>query len=189
MWRVKYDVLCIGIPKSGTNMTEKVCKLLGVNPSPHTHTANYHLAETNKVAYVYRNPRNVLISAQRYQNHQVRGMKDDLTEEKLITMAFDFFNAPIWAVYNGYSKWLTSPACCFKYEDMIEGKADGLADYLGVKRRDDIKERLAEGGTPTWTGKPSKWEDYWTTGLEKVWIEEGMVEIEKGLGYGNNNKV
>lgn len=179
-----FDVLCVGIPKSGTNMTEKACRLLGVKPSPHMHTANYHLAEKNKVAYVYRHPRNVLISAVRYQNHQVRGMKDDLTEDKLITMAFDFFNAPIWAVYRGYDKWLTSGAYCFKYEDMVTGEAAcGLADYLGVARRSDIAERLAEGGTPTWTGKPSRWEDFWGESIDRVWRDEGMLVIERELGY------
>ena len=181
----QYDVLCIGIPKSGTNMTVKVCRLLGVNPSEHMHTANYHLAEAQKVAYVYRNPRNVLLSALRYRNHQRRGWEDTITDEKLIDVAFDFFNAPIWAVYRGYEKWLTSNAYCFKYEDMVTGAAaDGLADYLGVARRADIAERLAEGGTPTWTGKPSRWEDFWSDAIDKVWLDEGMVEIERELGYG-----
>lgn|SRR3990167_6093790 len=183
---MKYDVLCIGIPKSGTNMTEKACKLLGVSPSPHWHTANYHLADTNKVAYVYRNPRNVLISALRYRNAQRRGWEDTITDEKLVDVAFDFFNAPIWAVYNGYSKWLESKAYCFRYEDMVTGKAaDGLADYLGVKRRSDIAERLKEGGTATWTGSPSRWEEVWGDGIDRVWHEEGMIEIERSLGYVN----
>lgn len=181
----RYDVLCVGIPKSGTNMTERVCRLLGVSPSPHMHTANYHLAEDNKVAYVYRNPRNVLVSAVRYRNEQRRGWTLDVTQDKLVDVAFDFFNAPIWAVYGGYAKWLTSSAYCFKYEDMVAGKAaDGLADYLGVARRGDIAALLADGGTATWTGAPSRWEDVWGEEIDRVWHEEGMVEIECGLGYG-----
>lgn len=182
----KYDVLCVGIPKSGTNMTEKVCKLLGVSPSPHMHTANYHLAETHKVAYVYRNPRNVLISAQRYQNHQMRGWEDTITDQKLINQFFEFFNAPLNSVYLGYEKWLTSKAYCFKFEDMVKGiGVVDLSSYLGVKFRPDIAARLAEGGTPTWTGKLSHWQDFWTPAIDKVWVDEGMLEIEKRLGYDN----
>ncbi len=92
------DILVIGIPKSGTNATEKACKMIGLNPARHQHTANYRLALKNKVAYVYRNPRNVLVSAVRYQNHQMRGWDESITEEKLINQFFDFFNASMPAV-------------------------------------------------------------------------------------------
>ena len=180
----EYDCLAIGIPKSGTNAMEKAIRLYGKRPSLHTHTANYHLAEKYKVGYIYRNPRNVLISAQRYQNHQVRGQADTLTEEKLITMAFGFFNAPIWAVYRGYEKWMTSQACLIRYEDLVSGAENRkLAQYLGVEEKPIHLE--LPGNTPTWTGKTSNWRDYWTEGLDKIWIEEGMLEIEESLGYCN----
>ena len=152
----EYECLAIGIPKSGTNAMEKAIKLYKKHSSPHQHTANYHLAEKYKVCYIYRNPRNVLISAQRYQNHQVRGMEHTLTEEKLIKMAFDFFNAPIWSVYNGYQKWMTSKACLVRYEDLCAGfENKKIAQYLGVNE-EPIHLQLP-GNTPTWTGKTSNW--------------------------------
>lgn len=186
MWDYSgYDVLCIGIPKSGTNMTEKACKMIGVAPSPHMHTANYLLAGRHKVAYVYRNPRNVLISAQRYQNHQMRGWEKTVTEEKLIAQFFDFFNASMPAVYNAYQKWFDTSAYCFKFEDMISDRKtiDGLADYLGKPHVGNNALEQLQGGTATWTGRLSDWTEFWTPELDKIWVEEGMLEIEKKLGY------
>lgn len=181
----QYDILCIGIPKSGTNMTEKACRLIGVSPSPHMHTANYLLAEKHKVAYIYRNPRNVLISAQRYQNHQMREWENTINEEKLIAQFFDFFNASMPAVYNAYQKWFGTKAYCFKFEDMISDRSviDGLAEYLGKPKPGNEVLKQLEGGTSTWTGRLSNWEDFWTPNLERIWIDEGMLEIEKRLGY------
>lgn len=184
----KYDVLAVGIPKSGTNMTEKVCKMLGANPSPHMHTANYLLADKHKVAYVYRNPRNILISALKYQNHQMRGWEETINEEKLIAQFFDYYNSSMPAVYNAYAKWLLTSAYCFKYEDMLTDieVAQGLARYLGKKEpKQEFLEKIP-GGTPTWTGKTSDWRDHWTDGLDKIWVGEGMLEIEKSLGYDNS---
>jgi hypothetical protein len=186
----KYDVLVSGIPKSGTNMTEKICRMLGASPSPHMHTANYLLAGKHKVAYVYRNPRNVLISAQRYQNHQMRGWEDTITEDKLIAQFFDYYNSSMPAVYNSYAKWLLTSAYAFKYESMLTdiSVAQGLARYLG--KSEPKQEFLAQipGNTPTWTGKTSDWRDHWTDGFDKIWVGEGMLEIEAALGYDNIGK-
>lgn len=174
--------LVIGIPKSGTNALVKAVRELGGNPSEHMHTANYRLAEANKVAYIYRNPRNVLLSALRYRNHQRRGWENTITEEKMIDCFFDFFNAALPSVYQGYAKWHTSKAHLVRYEELVSGEAmPGLAAYLGVPMR---QFELA-GGTYTWTGNPSNWREYWSDGLDRVWHEEGMVEIERGLGYEN----
>lgn len=176
------DCLVVGIPKSGTNALVKVVRELGANPSEHMHTANYHLADTNKVAYIYRNPRNVLISALRYRNNQRRGWDDTITEAKLVDCFFDFFNASLPWVYRGYRKWMDSQAHVVRFEDMVSGKAiPALAEFLGVPYR----EFQIEGGTYTWTGRLSDWREHWTDGMDKVWHEEGMGEVERGLWYEN----
>lgn len=178
------DCLVVGIPKSGTNALVKAVRELGANPSEHMHTANYHLAETNKVAYIYRNPRNVLISALRYRNHQRRGWEDTITEEKLVDCFFDFFNASMPGVYRSYEKWMTSLAHIVRFEDLVSGAAmPALAAYLDRPCR----EFKMEGGTYTWTGRLSDWREHWTDGIDKVWHEEGMVETERGLGYENDS--
>lgn len=182
------DILVVGIPKSGTNALVKACKLVGLRPSEHMHTANFRLAEKHKVAYIYRNPRNVLISALRYRNHQSRYMTSDITEEKLIECFFDFFNAPINCFYMGYARWMTSQAHIVRFEDLIkdENELIRLADYGGVERKHGLHGELF-GGTNTWTGELSDWRKFWTDGIDKVWKEEGMEDIEKGLGYGSDN--
>ena len=175
--------IIVGIPKSGTHALQKAVRELGCDASEHLHTCNYHLAENNKVAYVLRNPRNVLISAMRYKNHQMRGWKDTITDEKLIELFFEFFNCSMPGVYVSYEKWLTSKAHVVRFEGLVDrSEIPGLAAFLGVPN----KPIALEGGTYTWTGELSEWDKFWTPGIDKVWKEEGMVEIERGLGYVND---
>lgn len=175
--------IIVGIPKSGTHALQKAVRELGCEASEHLHTCNYHLAENNKVAYVFRNPRNVLISAMRYKNHQMRGWKDTITDEKLIDLFFEFFNASMPGVYRSYEKWLTSKAHLVRFEGLLDrSEIPALAAFLGVE---DKKIKL-EGGTATWTGELSDWRKFWATGIDRIWREEGMVEIEQGLGYVND---
>lgn len=181
------DLLVIGIPKSGNNVTERACKLLGLSPAGHTHTANYHLADTNKVVYVYRNPRNVLISALKYRNHQRRGAEDTITQDKLIDVFYDFFNNSLPSVYTGYMPWMSSKACIVRFEDLLSSKneMDRIADYMGVQRTSDDAFKRLYGESPTWSGKLSEWKDHWGDSIDNIWNMEGMPEIEKSLGYEN----
>ena len=175
--------IIVGIPKSGTHALQKAVRELGCDASEHLHTANYHLADTQKVAYVLRNPRNVLLSALRYRNHQRRGWEDTITEEKLIDCFFDFFNASLPGVYRSYEKWLTSKAHVVRFEGLMDrSEIPGLAAFLGVPN----KPIALEGGTYTWTGKLSDWREYWTEGIDRVWREEGMEVVERELGYAND---
>lgn len=177
------DCTIVGIPKSGTHALQKAVRELGCNASEHLHTANYHLAERQKVAYVFRNPRNVLLSALRYRNHQRRGWEDTITEDKLIDCFFDFFNASLPGVYRSYEKWLTSKAHVVRFESLLDRTAiPSLAQFLDVP----FKQIELEGGTYTWTGALSDWRQYWADGIDKVWFEEGMGEIELSLGYVND---
>lgn len=176
-------IYIVGIPKSGTHALQKAVRELGCDASDHLHTGNYHLAETNKVAYVLRNPRNVLLSSIRYRNHQMRGWEDTITEEKWIDGFFNFFNTPLPGVYYGYAKWLTSKAHIVRFESLMDRSAiPALAAFCEVS----VKPIALEGGTPTWTGELSDWRKYWTEGIDRVWREEGMEVVERGLGYAND---
>lgn len=181
------DLLVVGIPKSGNNLAERACRILGLYPSGHRHTSNYHLAETNKVVYVYRNPRNVLVSALRYRNHQRRGEEDTITQAKLIDVFYDFFNNNLSSVYQSYSPWMGSSACIVKFEDLLKSKDEmnKIAKYMNVQPCNDDRFRLLYGESPTWSGKLSDWKSVWGDEIDKVWKYEGMLEVEKELGYIN----
>lgn len=177
--------LVIAIPKAGNNATEKACRLLRLEPAHHKHTANYHLADTNKVVYTYRNPRNVLVSAVRYQNEQIRNYTKDITEDKLIDLFFDFFNCSLPYTYRAYSRWMDTSACIIKFENLVSSidEMNKIADYMGVEHATPETYGKLYGSSPTWSGRLSEWETVWTDGFDKIWKEEGMVEIEQGLGY------
>ena len=179
------QVLIAAIPKSGNNMMQKACHLLGVE-AEYAHTTNYHLADTRRCIYIYRNPRNVLVSALRYRNHQRRGYGTEITTEKLIDVFYDFFNNSLPSTYQAYSKWMGTNAHIVRFEDFISnpGEFDKLADYLQVPRRPEAYKELS-GGTATWTGSLSDWTQHWSPELDAHWIANGMPEIEHSLGYGD----
>lgn len=178
------EIMCVGIPKSGTNLLEKAIRGLGCDAGHHVHTSDWRLAERRKVAYIYRNPRDVLVSAARYCGEQRRG---GIEGDVLLKTFWDFFNCGLPWVYRSYGGWMRSCAHVVRFEELaglrgVERQGvvvDGMAEWLGVgKRRLDLV-----GGTATWTGRLSDWREVWTEGVDRVWVEEGMVEIERGLGY------
>jgi hypothetical protein len=118
----------------------------------------------------------------------MRGWEKTVTEEKLIDQFFDFFNSSMVGSYTAYQKWFDSSAYCFKYEDIQKDMnvVNGLADYLKKPRPSTDFLSKIPGGTYTWTGETSDWRKYWTENLDRIWRDEGMVEIEKKLGYDNN---
>lgn len=174
----------VAIPKSGNNLAHKACQMLGIPVEHYRHTANWHLADEHKIVYIYRNPRNVLVSCVKYTNDQVRGRTKEITEERLIDTFFDFFNCSLSAVERAYLPWMDSNVCKVEFEDLAFGTKgfNQIADYYGVERREPIG---LYGSSPTWSGGLSDWEKHWGEKIEHIWIEEGMPEIEKKLGYDN----
>ena len=181
------EVYVVGIPKSGTNAAEKVCKLLGKRPK-RLHTSNWRLANDNKVLFIYRNPRNVVISAVRYQNQQVRDETPDVTDKKIIDQIYGFFNTSLRSYYEVYYPWLNSKACKVKFADLVSNPSTvkSIIDYMGSNAKPENIVKNLPGGTGTWTGKYSDWTKYWSEEVDKVWKEEGMVEMEKKWGFDND---
>lgn len=182
------SVLVTGIPKSGTNATQRAVTLLGLK-SHREHMADVQgsLASYKKIVYVYRNPRNVLISAVRYHNAQVRGADDSITEEKIRSKFFNFFNSVMPCTYKYYNRWLdVTTVHHVRFEDLIadDNALRDMAAYLGVDYNNSWP--MLPGNTGTWTGQLSDWKEHWTPAIGEMWKSEGMQEIEEGLGYLND---
>ena len=170
--------LVIALPKAGNNVTEKACKLLGLSPAHHKHTANYHLAETNKVIYTYRNPRNALVSAVKYLNSQVRGMDSLITEDKLIDQFFDFFNCSLPYTYRAFAPWHKTSACTLSWGFIIKRRNEQDCWLHGCETLFWCNLRSTLWYQVLWGGKLSEWLVR-TDKLDHYWKEEGVVEINK----------
>lgn len=182
-----FDVAVVGIPKSGTNATEKVVRLLGRTPSHHMHTPpREEIYTKHKVIYIRRNPRNVLISWLRYHERE-------LTEKNMIDTIQDFgypdedrqHGNSMFDMYTAYDEWRSIPSVCVvRYEDLVQDQdtIDRIADYLNVPRSDGILPSLPKG-TYTWNDKKSNWKEYWTDRVEGAWLMSGMPVIESTMGY------
>ena len=174
-----------GIPKSGTNALWKACKLLN-QKAMHIHTTDTGLLDKMKVVYVYRNPRNVLVSAVRYQNEQLRGMDQEVTQEKLRDSFFNFFNARLDTMYDGYAPWLDSSAYKVSLEAFLKNDQEmrRLAKYLGVGYNNTWEQ--LPGDTYTYMEEKSDWRQHWGPEIDSLWEEFGMKGLEEILGYRNN---
>jgi hypothetical protein len=183
------DIWIVGIPKSGTHAAEKACKLLGLKTHVDSrHSANYHLAEDRKVLFIYRNPRDLLISTVRYRSEQQR-YPFDISQEKLVEVFFDLANASLPAVLTSFERWFETEALSLKLETLVQSPQgiNEICDYMGIPHRLDAFYELP-GGTATWNDKQSNWKDHWGCEIEKVWKEEGMYDVETKWGYEDNHR-
>lgn len=169
-------IICNGSPKTGTHLLLKAvvmfggeCKLAlhSHNPYPHTYGA------LDKHLHITRSPRNVVASWMRFT-------KIPFTEENYCNTIQHIVDE-----MSGYIGWVHDPYTFHvKYEELLtdEKYLKDLAKFINK----DLKIKHFEniwGGTPTFTGEPCIWRDFWTPAMAVKWVECGGLELETSLGY------
>ncbi len=134
-----------------------------------------------KHIHIIRHPRNMLVS-------WVRFTRTDVAPGYLIAAFKSYFEGrPIYDEFVGYRGWLNDPEVLnVRFEGLTsdDGEtAQQIADFLDVPMLPDVVERRL-GGTITWTGKLSNWEDHWSEIIDQAWGEARGPEIEEMFGYG-----
>ena len=177
-------ILCNGIPKSGTHALLKGLELLGYPRGPvvtwqHTFFPFTEQRWWDKHVFIYRHPRNCLVSYIRWRQRPV-------TTGHLIGAIYDYLYAmPFADAIRTMQGWLSDPDThCLRYEDFVANDAAlrGVAAYLGSPYYEDAFEHLP-GLTETWTGAPSDWNSVWNEQVQAVWVAEGLQELQVQLGY------
>lgn len=146
----------------------------------------------HKVITIFRDPRNAIVSAMRYQKKH--GMTERETIIKFIRYGYRQF--PTWVDYNNkFLPWLHL-GLPVRFEKISEvDTLEEICNYLGVEA--DCKllsENLLGGGKvingkpmyssfSTWSGKNSDWKEYWDEKIDKLFMETGGGELLEALGY------
>ncbi len=190
-------IICNGNAKAGRHVLTKTVELLGVPfdrtgirldddvcisghwPHPLYVLKNPTSIPTGKHIHIVRNPRNMLVS-------WVRFTRSEVLPGYLIGAFKSFYeDKPIYDEFMDYLPYLSDPAILnVRFEDLIADKEDQrIADFIGVPMLPGILERRP-GGTATWTGKLSNWEEHWSDQIEDAWIKARGPEVEKLFGYG-----
>jgi hypothetical protein len=148
------------------------------------------------VAFMYRNPRNLLYSYARFSaadfnwNPPVREPSDKAVRSRMQPS----YMRQIVGQCRCFYGWLSKSDIAVKFEDFIAdpdttGKA--IAAALGIGFADP--SMVIGESTPwvtlryrgTWSGQLSDWRQVWNDRLDAQWRAAGGYEVEAGYGYKN----
>jgi len=204
-------VICNGLQKSGVRLLQRAVELMGWTPAPDKFSRTVTKREwrhepygpgfctlgEHEVAYTHipypadigkhqfigiiRDPRNVLISAYRwqYRHNPLTATEARTSLEHMMTPRF-FMRA---------SQFVDWPRhrLVFRFEDMVgpsrEIHVQVLADILEVEIDAETIAAQMIGGTRTYQPQHSRWQDIWTPDLDKRWKERGGEDLVKAYGY------
>lgn len=146
------------------------------------------------VVFVYRNPRNVLISYVRWtavsMNWQAARAQPSVHD---ISRRID--NAAINTITNNlrcFTGWLEKATMIVRFEDFIQRPrdvAEGLCQTLDIPMADP--DAVLGDKTPwitpqyrgTWSGQLSDWSEIWDERIDAKWRAAGGRELEADYGY------
>ena len=171
-------ILCNGLPKSGTHALVKAVELLGCVDVRQDHIPYTEGLKVDKHLYIQREPRNMLVS-------WVRFAYPTVTKGYLIGAIKNYgsMKMSLPEAILRFDSWEhRKNVLVVEFESLIENDREmrRIAEYLEAPFLDDAFENLP-GGTATWTGKLSRWEDYWCPEIDEIWNEY--------FGISDQNKV
>ena len=170
------NIICNGIPKSGTHALVKAVQLLG-QPTRHEHLP-YSQKLNGKQILIKRHPRNIIIS-------WVRFIKQQVTEGFIIHEMKTFEDNGLVQCLNDYSGYLTDKdTLVVSFESLIseESELRNISDFIGCEYIGDAFNNII-GLTPTYTGELSNWEDHWTDNIDKEWVKLNGHTAERLWNY------
>lgn len=163
-----------GCPKSGTHALLKACELLGKGGRvDHIEYGRLIPDWVTKHVFIYRDPRNVLLSRLRKENVEITTGTIMAHAPRLIGEAANYIG------------WLNEPGLfTCRYEDLISNPETikKLADYLEVPYREEAFAKLP-GRTITWMPEHVDFTKVWNDELVKHWSDNKYDEVCNKFGY------
>ena len=194
------SILLNGIPKSGTHVLQRVVEIKGIpfksgvkEDGTRAHGIDpgaiaYHghvpyeardavLENFHRHIFIKRNLRNVVIS----------WMYHNKSERRSLENAFEHFHTG--AKYPNYVRRFVDwnydvNTHVVKFEDLIYNRT-GLEEIYELLQLpfDSTDYDAIIGGTRTYREKHANWRKEWTSTMEYIWYETGMPELNRLLGY------
>ncbi len=168
-----------GIRKGGTHALMKAVELLGVPMADGYGSMDrqpYDRADKGPGSvFIYRHPRNVLVSAVRKDKMEV------VTQGFLIAAMHDLY--PTWM---GFLPFLSDPEIlAVRLEDLIGDGGETIrriAKHIGKPYLQDAYDNLP-GMTYSYNKVPSRWQDHWMPEVDAAWVKERGPEVQEAFGY------
>jgi len=212
-------VICNGLQKSGLHLIQNLVMVMGWERAPdkfdkpvtktqwktepygpafcdlqpgtvaYTHLLPLTDFGPHTVFHIRRNPRNVLVSAARWQYRSLPTFKGECSSDLIDAVLTPSFIDRTW-------QFLDPPRggqhSLFRFEDLVGENPDCDIRHIGqvlcpaVKLDIPVVARLMIGDTRTYNEKPSRWEEVWDTRVDSKWGDLGGIELEQAFGYRNN---
>ena len=171
------SLLINACPKHGTHALQKAVELLG-QPAGEVHHIPFGESlpvGTTKHLYIYRDPRNAILSWMRWDGKEI-------TDGMLMAAIRGPKYLPATRQYAG---WLSDrDTYKVRYESLVADDAimRDLAEFLGVPYLDSAHPNLP-GLTRTWRSDHSDFTKIWTPAVAACWSEAGGDDLVKKFGY------
>lgn len=187
-----YTLACLR--HSGTHLIQPIMRRLTDKPiyAPKGNDALV-CKPSQKVVVFLRDPRNTIVSHTRYKSSIREPAKLDRRIAKLITRRRPGEDTPIehmtkWA--KRWVKWkgalvvrfevLTNPEFSLSEVERISAYLDGLGDPEDARA-------YAMGTSVTYTGRHSRWREWFGPEATKAWNENGGPALVRAMGYRNDD--
>lgn len=148
----------------------------------------------HKVAFIYRHPRDILISDVRFnlvrfdwQNGSEPGVN---AVQRMLLSRYTMARAIERC--NAFQGWLRKADIAVRFEDFVADPAvtaRAISSALGITEVDPLS--VMGDRTPwitreyrgTWSGRHSTWSDYWDRSIDKRWRKMCGPDVESLYGY------
>jgi hypothetical protein len=146
----------------------------------------------HRVAFIYRHPRDVLVSAARFSAAGFDWGAGQPPAEAVTALFTPRFIAEQIERCRASLGWLTRADVAVRYEDFVDcpvRTANIVSVALDILAIDPAP--VIGDGAPwvtrrwrgTWSGRRSDWREWWNAGVDGLWRDLGGVEVESELGY------
>lgn len=185
------------IPKSGTYFAREILVQAGLKCDPRHipqggdspldvqgdfrvgHPACYEDIGDHKVAFIYRNLRDVLVSSVRF--------KGKAASEQVLLDAMPIGPPKFMPIMGWFRGNPRAPDLKLTFNDLFTVRGVAmlvqLAQGFPCLDPEEILMRSINKPTRTWSGKRSHWEDYWTDEVQERWLTTHLFQLNREMGF------
>lgn len=144
---------------------------------------------SNKLVIFLRDPRNRAISHFRYKNSKAKPGGEDIDERlaKMLSSSKGGGN-PVEFMLRWAGRWANEQSgYTMRFEQLLDdphGQTTSLRDYLDAPGSVDEAIRYTIGKSGTYSGRHSRWREWFGPLSRQVWKERGGDRLVKLMGYG-----
>ena len=140
-----------------------------------------------KLVVFLRDPRNRLVSMFRYKRPKAVPADSDEALARMLASPKKG-ETPVRFMLRWARRWASDPAALImRFEDLASerglAEATRLREYLAAENSAESAYEYAFGKSGTFTGRHSRWREWFGPQTSRAWLEHGGPELQSLMGY------